>query len=116
LNTRLPDEISVVAAEEAPPDLHARFSARSRTYRYRIFNRRTPSPFELRRSLWVPRRLDEEGLRAAAALLAGEHDFRAFTPTVTNSSGTAIVPNVADTNFRFAVNANGTPNPNASLP
>jgi tRNA pseudouridine38-40 synthase len=83
LNTRLPDEISVVAAEEAPPDLHARFSARSRTYRYRIFNRRTPSPFELRRSLWVPRRLDEEGLRAAAALLAGEHDFRAFTPTVT---------------------------------
>jgi tRNA pseudouridine38-40 synthase len=83
LNTRLPDEISVVAAEEAPADLHARFSARSRTYRYRIFNRRTPSPFELRRSLWVPRRLDEEGLRAAAALLAGEHDFRAFTPTVT---------------------------------
>jgi tRNA pseudouridine38-40 synthase len=83
LNTRLPDEISVVAAEEASPDLHARFSARSRTYRYRIFNRRTPSPFELRRSLWVPRRLDEEGLRAAAALLAGEHDFRAFTPTVT---------------------------------
>jgi tRNA pseudouridine38-40 synthase len=83
LNTRLPDEISVVAAEEAPADLHARFSARSRTYRYRIFNRRTPSPFELRRSLWVPRRLDEEGLRGAAALLAGEHDFRAFTPTVT---------------------------------
>ena len=83
LNTRLPDEISVVAAEEAPPDLHARFSARSRTYRYRIFNRRTPSPFELRRSLWVPRRLDEDRLNGAAGLLAGEHDFRAFTPTVT---------------------------------
>ena len=83
LNTRLPDEISVVTAEEAPPDLHARFSARSRTYRYRVFNRRTPSPFELRRSWWVPRRLDEERLNAAAGLLAGEHDFRAFTPTET---------------------------------
>ena len=83
LNTRLPDEISIVTAEEAAPELHARFSARSRTYRYRVFNRRTPSPFELRRSWWVPRRLDEERLNAAAGLLAGEHDFRAFTPTET---------------------------------
>jgi tRNA pseudouridine38-40 synthase len=83
LNTRLPDEISVLAAEEAPPDFHARFSARSRTYRYRIFNRRTPSPFETRRSWWIPRPLDEERLRAAAAVLPGEHDFRAFTPTET---------------------------------
>src|SRR5947207_8535202 len=83
LNTRLPDEISVVAAEEASADFHARFSARSRSYRYRIFNRATPSPFERRRSWWVSRRLDEERLRAAAALLTGEHDFRAFTPTET---------------------------------
>jgi tRNA pseudouridine38-40 synthase len=83
LNTRLPDEISIVTAEEAAPDFHARFSARSRTYRYRIFNRRTPSPFETRRSWWVPRHLDEQCLRDAAALLPGEHDFRAFTPTDT---------------------------------
>ncbi len=83
LNTRLPDQISVVAAEEAPADFHARFSARSRTYRYRIFNRRLPSPFEARRSWWISRPLDEERLAAAAALLPGEHDFRAFTPTVT---------------------------------
>jgi len=83
LNTRLPDEISVVAAEEAAADFHARFSARSRSYRYRILNRRTPSPFELRRSWWVPRPLDDERLATAAALLPGEHDFRAFTPTET---------------------------------
>ena len=83
LNTRLPDEVSVLAAEPAAPDFHARHSARSRSYRYRIFNRRTPSPFETRRSWWIPRPLDEERLAAAAALLPGEHDFRAFTPTET---------------------------------
>ena len=83
LNTRLPDEITVLAAVEAPDGFHARHSARSRSYRYRIFTRTTPSPFELRRSWWVPRPLDEEALAEAAAALAGEHDFRAFTPTQT---------------------------------
>ena len=83
LNTRLPDEISVIAAEEAAPDFHARHSARARSYRYRLFTRGTPSPFERRRSWWVPRRLDVEALAASAALLLGEHDFRAFTPTET---------------------------------
>jgi tRNA pseudouridine38-40 synthase len=83
LNTRLPDEVSVIAAEEAAPDFHARHSARSRSYRYRILNRRTPSPFEACRSWWIPRTLEGERLAAAAALLPGEHDFRAFTPTET---------------------------------
>ncbi|HXY79812.1 MAG TPA: tRNA pseudouridine(38-40) synthase TruA [Gaiellaceae bacterium] len=83
LNTRLPDAVSVLAAAPVPPGFHARHSARSRSYRYRIFNRGTPSPFEVRRSWWVARRLDEERLVAAAALLPGEHDFRAFTPTET---------------------------------
>jgi len=83
LNTRLPDEISVVAADVAAPDYHARHSARSRSYRYRVYTRTTPSPFERHRSWWVPRPLDVDGLTAAAALLPGEHDFRAFTPTET---------------------------------
>jgi tRNA pseudouridine38-40 synthase len=83
LNPRLPDAITVVTAVEASEDFHARHSARSRTYRYRLFTRATPSPFELRRSWWLPRPLDEEALAAAAAELAGEHDFRAFTPTQT---------------------------------
>jgi len=83
LNTRLPDEVSVVSAELVPDDFHARFSARSRSYCYRVFNRRTPSPFEHRRSWWIPRRLDEDALNGAASPLRGEHDFRAFTPTQT---------------------------------
>jgi tRNA pseudouridine38-40 synthase len=84
LNTRLPDEISIVSVEEAAPDFNARYSARARTYRYRIYNRRAPSPFEVTRSWWIPRALDEERLHEAAALLPGTHDFRAFTPTETH--------------------------------
>jgi tRNA pseudouridine38-40 synthase len=83
LNAVLPDDVSVVTAERAADDFHARSSARSRSYRYRIFRRRAPSPFEHRRSWWLPRPLDEERLAEAADLLLGEHDFTAFTPTET---------------------------------
>jgi tRNA pseudouridine38-40 synthase len=83
LNTALPGDVSVVGADVAAPDFHARHSARSRSYRYRIWRRRAPSPFEQKRAWWYPRPLDEEGLQNAADLLLGEHDFRAFTPTET---------------------------------
>lgn len=83
LNGLLPDDVSVVAAEAAPPDFHARHSARARAYRYRLFTRRTSSPFERRRSLWWPRPLEEAALAEAASLVVGEHDFRAFTPAET---------------------------------
>ena len=83
LNTRLPGEISVTAAEQAGPDFHARHTALARSYRYRVFTRATPSPFERRRSWWIPHAIDVDALDAAAALLPGEHDFRAFTPTQT---------------------------------
>ena len=83
LNAALPDDVSVLAVEEAAPDFHARHSARARSYRYRVFRRPAPSPFERRRSLWYPRPVDEDALAASAALLVGEHDFRAFTPTET---------------------------------
>jgi tRNA pseudouridine38-40 synthase len=83
LNAALPDDVAVVSAEEAPSRFHARHSALARSYRYRIFRRREPSPFERSRSLWYPRPLDEEALAQSARLLLGEHDFRAFTPTET---------------------------------
>jgi tRNA pseudouridine38-40 synthase len=80
LTSRLPGEIAVISAEEVPADFSARFSARSRTYRYRIFNRRVRSPLEEHRAWWITRRLDERELNVSARLLLGEHDFRAFTP------------------------------------
>ena len=66
-----------------PQGFHARFSALSRTYRYRLWLRRTPAPLERGRSLWWPRALDGDLLAASAALVVGEHDFRAFTPAET---------------------------------
>jgi tRNA pseudouridine38-40 synthase len=83
LNTVLPEEVAVVSAERATDDFHARFSARARSYRYRIWRPRVRSAFEHRRSWWLSAPLDLAALRAAASSLIGEHDFRAFTPTQT---------------------------------
>lgn len=83
LNSVLPEDVAVVEAKLAPADFHARHSARARTYRYRVWRRREPSPFERRRAWYHPHRFDEERLADSADLLVGEHDFRAFTPTET---------------------------------
>jgi tRNA pseudouridine38-40 synthase len=83
LNTSLPDDVSVILAEDADPEFHARHSATARSYRYRIWRRDTPSPFEQSRSYWYPHPLDYDALANAVDLLIGEHDFRAFTRTET---------------------------------
>jgi tRNA pseudouridine38-40 synthase len=83
LNAALPADVAIVSASQAAPDFNARYSARSRSYRYRVWRRRERSAFEQRRSWWYQRPLDEERLAVAADLLVGAHDFRAFTPTET---------------------------------
>jgi tRNA pseudouridine38-40 synthase len=83
LNAVLPDDVAVRHAEEVAPNFHARFSARARSYRYRIWRPRVRSAFEHRRAWWVSRPLDVEALHEASGKLVGEHDFRAFTPTET---------------------------------
>ena len=83
LNTVLPPDIAIVRADQVDPAFHARYSATSRSYRYRIFRRRERSPFEVHRSYWHPKRLEIQKLQAAAAILVGVHDFHAFTPTET---------------------------------
>ena len=66
LNTMLPDDLSVTAAAEPPDGFDARRSAQARSYRYRIWRRRTPSPFEQKHSWWHPRPIDESKLAVAA--------------------------------------------------
>jgi tRNA pseudouridine38-40 synthase len=78
INTKLPEDIAVVAAEDAPGDFHARYSARSKTYRYSILNRPVRGPLDRRRCGYVRAPLDTAAMRAAAEHIVGEHDFAAF--------------------------------------
>jgi tRNA pseudouridine38-40 synthase len=84
LNGVLPRDLAVAAATAAPDGFDARRDATSRTYCYRILAQEAPSPFEQGRALWWPHRLDTEALDTCAGLLAGDHDFTAFTPTQTD--------------------------------
>jgi len=78
LNAVLPDDVRVLAVQEAPPDFHARFSATGKTYEYRIVDAPFASPFIYRYAWHVPQALDVEAMRAAATALIGRHDFAAF--------------------------------------
>ncbi len=78
LNAVLPEDVSVVEADEAPPGFHPRFDAVSKTYLYRVLNA-LPRPALERGRVWhVPTPLDEEAMTAALRAFVGEHDFRPF--------------------------------------
>ena len=83
LNAVLPLDVAALHCERVAAGFNARYGARARSYRYRIWNRREPSALEARRSLWHPRRLDLDGLNENADRLLGRHDFTAFTPSET---------------------------------
>jgi len=78
VNTHLPDSVAVLWAHEVGGEFHARYSARSRTYVYRLLNRAVRPALDARYIGWFHLPLDIDAMRAAAALLVGEHDFSAF--------------------------------------
>ncbi len=78
LNGVLPDDVAVLAVEEAPEGFNARFAARAKHYRYRILEGPVRRPLELRHAWHCRHALDLERMRLAAARLVGTHDFRAF--------------------------------------
>jgi len=83
LNAHLPPDVAVLGCTRAPEGFHARFSALSRLYEYRVLRSRAPSPLRAARTWHWPRELSRELLDECAAALLGEHDFRAFTPAET---------------------------------
>jgi tRNA pseudouridine38-40 synthase len=83
LNALLPDDVAVLESNPAPDGFDARGDARSRTYCYRVLNRRARSVWLRDRALWYQRRIDRPALQACAQALRGTHDFTAFTPTET---------------------------------
>lgn len=78
LNALLPPDIVIWALGEAPPDFHPRLEARARIYRYLIYNGPWRDPFGRKLAWHVPKPLDVEAMRRAAAFWVGHHDFGAF--------------------------------------
>ena len=79
VNGNVAADLRVIEALRAPEEFHARYDARGKTYRYRVFNERFASPFWSRYALHEPRTLDREAMREAAAFFVGEHDWTAFS-------------------------------------
>ncbi|MDB5064711.1 MAG: truA [Chloroflexi bacterium] len=78
LNGQLPEDAVVLEVRSAPDGFHARYDARTRTYRYVVAPRGDRAAVA-RDHVWrVPRSLDLEAMRGAAAHLVGTHDFAAF--------------------------------------
>ena len=84
LNAWLPSDVRIVKVEDAAEDFHARFSARSKTYRYLLRNAPRVSPFERAYVLLVPETLDVSAMQTAANVLVGTHDFSSFCSAGSN--------------------------------
>jgi tRNA pseudouridine38-40 synthase len=78
LNTLLPPEIAVLDVADVPAGFDARHHARGKIYRYQVWNHPVRSPRLARYSWHVYHPLDTYPMREAAAVLLGQHDFRAF--------------------------------------
>ncbi len=81
LNSLLPPDIVVKEVADADDDFHARYSAKSRVYKYLLWNGKIPSPFYRRFSWHLHHQLDRETMRKAAQCLIGWHDFASFQGT-----------------------------------
>jgi tRNA pseudouridine38-40 synthase len=73
--------VSVLSAEAVDDEFHARFSAKSRSYVYRILNRRPPPALDQGLVWWVPVALDADAMAEAGRVLIGNHDFTSFRAT-----------------------------------
>lgn len=78
LNVLLPPDIVAREARDVPGEFHAQFRAKSKVYRYTIYNSRIPTALHRLHSLHVPVELDVPAMQSAAGFLVGEHDFAAF--------------------------------------
>lgn len=89
LNALLPEDLLIRSIQVAHPKFHARYSAKSKWYRYRIWNRPDRPLFDRRFLLHVREPLDLPAMRQAARTLTGRRDFRAFHSEPGGVSGEA---------------------------
>ncbi len=77
-NTRLPEDIRILAADRMPEGFHARRCAAAKDYRYRFVRARVVSPLDSPLAVRLPPGAELEAMKPAAAALLGRHDFSAF--------------------------------------
>jgi tRNA pseudouridine38-40 synthase len=94
LNSMLGPRVSVTGISTVPGDFDARFSARWRSYRYRVLTREVPDPFLASTAWWVPETLDVAAMQHAAQHLVGEHDFSSFCRRPAGPPGACLVRRV----------------------
>ena len=81
LNSLLPTDIIIRSCREVDETFHARFNAKSKTYRYHILNSPLPAAIGRHYHWWIRKPLDVEAMTAAAGYLVGKKDFKAFEAT-----------------------------------
>jgi tRNA pseudouridine38-40 synthase len=79
LNQHLPPDVRITNVETVADDFHGRFSAKKKTYEYRIWNGEVADVFAAETHAHVPRTLDAAMMQTAAQQLVGTHDFAVFT-------------------------------------
>lgn len=88
LNQRLPEDIRVQRSEEVPADWHPRKANCTKTYEYKVLNRKISMPLERLYAHFCYFNLDLDKMREAAAYLVGEHDFKSFCTVRTQAEET----------------------------
>ena len=88
LNQRLPDDIRIQDSCEVPLDFHPRYCDSTKTYEYKILNRRFDNPVMRLYTHFVYMPLDYEKMQEAAKYLVGEHDFKSFCSARTQVTDT----------------------------
>jgi len=89
LNHYLPKDVAVLSAREVPQCFHARFTALSKLYCYRILVSPLRRPLRERSFHRVAAQLDTSSMRLCASLLIGAHDFASFTSAGSQNGSTA---------------------------
>jgi tRNA pseudouridine38-40 synthase len=96
VNRQCGPAVVVRDASLAAPDFDARFSARTRRYRYTVLNRPVQDPFLAATSWWVPEPLELNALRLGCDALLGSHDFSSFCRRPKGGAEVSLVRRVLD--------------------
>ena len=107
LNSLLPEDISIKGISEVREDFHSSYSAKSKIYRYLIFNNRLKSAFFNKYTLRVPYKLNLRLMRQEAGVLLGSHDFRSFCASGSGAKTTVrTIKKLSINTIRYMLYAN----------